>query len=438
MKTGKLCLLITLFCVSWISVSAQNSNASSNGTIIEQASYSLPGFEQIPDRWKAVYGKETIEKIQNSSNLELIKIKYMSDGLKISGFIYKPKSVEGKKFPAIIWNRGGAGEDTKIGVSNYNDIYEMHRYASEGFIVLASQYRGIDGSDGKDEGAGADVNDIMNLIPLARTLGYVDMDRIFMWGFSRGAIMTLKAIRQGAAIRAAVVVGAVTNFETGFRDNPNLLRFARDLWPDFENKRAENMQSRSAVLWANELNVPILIFHGGADPVVTPRQALELAQKMEENGKQYELMIYANDTHDVFRNTEARLVKTIDWFKNPRLIPISKPLRKTISERGIEAAIQTYREIRRANNSGLYDFTERELNNLGYEMIFFNRIKEAVELFKLNTEIYPQSSNAFDSLGEAYSALKDRESAIKSYRKALELNPQNGNAKEALKKLGEN
>lgn len=257
-----------------------------------------------------------------------------------------------------------------------------------------------------------------------------------MWGVSRGAVMTLKALKRGAAVRAAVVVGAIANFETGFRDNPNLLRFARDLWVDFETKRAEYIENRSAVRWASELNVPLLIFHGGADPIVTPKQAIELAQKLEENGKQYELAIYANDTHDVFRNTEIRLARSVDWFKNPRLLPVSKMLRKTIAAEGIEAAVQNYRELRR-KNALFYDFSERELNNLGYEMLFSNRPKEAVELFKLNSEMYPQSSNAFDSLGEAYATVKDREAAVKSYRKALELNPQNSNAAEALKKLGE-
>jgi dienelactone hydrolase len=436
MKTGKMVWLILAICGFCWSAPAQNPAAADNGTIIEQTPFTLPGFEQVPDRWKAAYGKEAVEKVKNSPDLELIKIKYLSGGLKISGFIYKPKNTTGKKLPAVIWNRGGAGEDTKIGVENYNDLYEMHRYASEGFIVLASQYRGIDGSEGRDEGGGADVDDIMNLIPLARSLGYVDTDRIFMWGVSRGAVMTLKALKRGAAVRAAVVVGAIANFETGFRDNPNLLRFARDLWVDFENKRAEYIENRSAVRWAHELNVPLLIFHGGADPIVTPKQAIELAQKLEENGKQYELAIYANDTHDVFRNTEIRLARTIDWFKNVRLLPISKSMRKIVATEGIEAAVRNYRELRRQNPL-FYDFSERELNNLGYEMLFTNRPKEAVELFKLNAEMYPQSSNAFDSLGEAYAAVKDRESAVKNYRRALELNPQNSNAAEALKKLGE-
>src|SRR5258705_12775791 len=113
-------------------------------------------------------------------------------------------------FPVVIWNHGMISETSRIGIENYNDIYEIYRIASAGFVVLASQYRGIDGSEGKDEVGGADLDDVMNLFPLARSLGYIDMDRIFMWVLSRGGLMTLQALKRGGPIKAAVVVGKPT------------------------------------------------------------------------------------------------------------------------------------------------------------------------------------------------------------------------------------
>src|ERR671932_52142 len=171
--------------------------AKDDGRLLEQAQFTLPSFEQLPDRFKRAYPREVVERMHDSRDLELLKIKYLSDGLKVSGFIYKPKRTEGKKFPVVIWNRGGVGEDTVISVENFLDFYEMHRYAAEGFVVLASQYRGYDGGEGKDEVGGADLDDVLNLIPLARALGYADTSRVFMFGFSRGALMTLQAIRRG-------------------------------------------------------------------------------------------------------------------------------------------------------------------------------------------------------------------------------------------------
>jgi hypothetical protein len=53
------------------------------------------------------------------------------------------------------------------------------------------------------------------------------------------------------------------------------------------------------------------------------------------------------------------------------------------------------------------DFSEPELNTLGYELLGAGRVAEAVEIFKLNVEMFPEAFNAYDSLGEAYAAAGD-------------------------------
>ncbi|NIM16319.1 MAG: hypothetical protein GTO45_30345 [Candidatus Aminicenantes bacterium] len=83
-------------------------------------------------------------------------------------------------------------------------------------------------------------------------------------------------------------------------------------------------------------------------------------------------------------------------------------------------------------------FDEKALNWLGYHFLYWwDRPQEALDVFKLNTQLFPDSANAFDSLGEAYLTLGDKENAILSYRKSLQLNPQNNNAKAILKQLTE-
>jgi cytochrome c-type biogenesis protein CcmH/NrfG len=61
--------------------------------------------------------------------------------------------------------------------------------------------------------------------------------------------------------------------------------------------------------------------------------------------------------------------------------------------------------------------------------------RDAIGIIHLNVEAYPRSSNAHDSLGEAYLADGDRARAIASYRRALELGPRNANAAAVLKKI---
>ena len=113
---------------------------------------------------------------------------------------------------------------------------------------------------------------------------------------------------------------------------------------------------------------------------------------------------------------------------------IAPVLLKTIGEKGIDAAVAQYRELK-AKQADTYDTGEEELNGLGYRLMLQGKIKESIELFKLNVEMYPKSFNTYDSLAEAYMTNKERELAITNYKKSLELNPNNANATRMLEKL---
>lgn len=113
---------------------------------------------------------------------------------------------------------------------------------------------------------------------------------------------------------------------------------------------------------------------------------------------------------------------------------IAGTLLKTMSEKDIESAIEQYHELKEKHPDE-YDFSESELNILGYQLLRTNKIKEAIEVFKLNIEAYPEAYNTYDSLGEAYMVAGEKELAIKNYAKSLELNPDNINAIRMLQEL---
>jgi pimeloyl-ACP methyl ester carboxylesterase len=81
--------------------------------------------------------------------------------------------------------------------------------------------------------------------------------------------------------------------------------------------------------------------------------------------------------------------------------------------------------------------SEAELNLTGYRFLQERKPDQAVEIFKLNAEFHPESWNAWDSLGEGQAAAGDIEGAITSYRRSLELNPDNDNGKDAIEQLEE-
>jgi hypothetical protein len=113
---------------------------------------------------------------------------------------------------------------------------------------------------------------------------------------------------------------------------------------------------------------------------------------------------------------------------------IAQILSATIASSGIDAAAKQYRDLKAAAPA-TYNFDENELNNLGYQLIRASKFKEAIRIFQLNIEAYPQSSNVYDSLAEGYMDAGDKALAVANYQKSLELNPKNHNAVVMLQKL---
>lgn len=113
---------------------------------------------------------------------------------------------------------------------------------------------------------------------------------------------------------------------------------------------------------------------------------------------------------------------------------IAEALSKTAAEKGGAATVAEYRRLK-ATNRTMYDFSEGELNTLGYQLLGRKRTKDAIEIFKLNVEMFPAESNPYDSLGEAYLADNQKELALASYKKAVELNPANAGAAQVVNRL---
>jgi Flp pilus assembly protein TadD len=100
----------------------------------------------------------------------------------------------------------------------------------------------------------------------------------------------------------------------------------------------------------------------------------------------------------------------------------------------VEEALAGYRKIKKESPKNV-SIGEQRLNSLGFNLIRQKKLAEAIAILKLNTELYPESWNTYDSLGEAYMTNGDRELAIANYKKSLALNPENTAGAATLKKL---
>src|SRR5215510_4780948 len=125
------------------------------------------------------------------------------------------------------------------------------------------------------------------------------------------------------------------------------------------------------------------------------------------------------------------------WLKYESYNSPGRVLLKNILAKGADAALVEYRQWRQGRAPGeVVDGIQ--MNRIGYDLLSAKRVKDAIEVFKQNVVDYPQWSNVYDSLGEAYIVNGDRELAIKNYERSVELDPKNTNGIEALKKLREN
>ncbi|MGP8234254.1 MAG: serine hydrolase [Limisphaerales bacterium] len=115
-------------------------------------------------------------------------------------------------------------------------------------------------------------------------------------------------------------------------------------------------------------------------------------------------------------------------------LPIAPKMYDLIKKQGIEAAQRMYASLKATNGAG-YEFSESEFNSLGYKLLSDGDKGSAMRIFELNTAQYPSSSNAFDSLGEAYQRAGKKDLAIKAYKRAVELDPNNLHARNILRKL---
>jgi hypothetical protein len=131
-----------------------------------------------------------------------------------------------------------------------------------------------------------------------------------------------------------------------------------------------------------------------------------------------------------------------DWmeWKTGKRLPIPRSIAASILQPlhkgGVPAAIARYKVLK-ATAASDYIFNANELNRLGYTLLHKGRVKDAIALWEFNAREYPGDWNVHDSLGDGYAAAGPDHSAkaIASFRRSLELNPDNKHAREMIGRI---
>ena len=121
----------------------------------------------------------------------------------------------------------------------------------------------------------------------------------------------------------------------------------------------------------------------------------------------------------------------------PKPMTLEEEISESYRKEGLEPAIAHLSELKKEYyGKGVYNFESDEvLNQFGHSLLDSSKTDEALRVFKLNVEKFPESPRAWSSLGEAYVQSGNKPEAVKSYEKSLELNPRNQNARDMLEKL---
>ena len=106
---------------------------------------------------------------------------------------------------------------------------------------------------------------------------------------------------------------------------------------------------------------------------------------------------------------------------------ICEPMTEALVKDDVEAAVEVYNTLKTEQPKS-WSFAENELNMLGYQLLQREMVDEAIVIFELNVNAYPEAFNTYDSLAEAYMTAGNDTLAIANYQRSLELNPDNSNA----------
>jgi dipeptidyl aminopeptidase/acylaminoacyl peptidase len=286
--------------------------AAGESVILGVRPVDLPAYGSYEGIERYAPTREEYDRVASDPRFVMERFTYRSAGLAVHAYLYRPaEPVPAPGLPVVVFNRGSyvRGEFAP------EVLMPAHRLALEGFLVVAPMLRGSGGAEGRDEMGGSELADVLNLMPVLAELPSADAGRVFLYGESRGGLTSLLAAKKGFPARALAVYGAISDFAAYLAEGRPARRVAPVIWPGFPENEAEIVESRSAVRWAEKIEAPVLIMHGGDDGDVSPLQALALAEALERAGKDYSLIVFHGSGHVLTDRATERDAAAVRWFR---------------------------------------------------------------------------------------------------------------------------
>lgn len=278
------------------------------GTLLEKVEIKLDAsMKQGLSEFNAPADMKRIEDI--NKRVRISRIVYWSGGHKVRGFMAEPRNAKGK-LPCIIWNRGGSGDFGSIKLTHA--FRWMGNMADWGYIVIATQYSGCGGSEGKEDWGGpVTMADVLNLKLILEKTPKADTKRIGMYGASRGGMMTYRSLTMVKWIKAAVTVAGLADAARMLKLRPDMVKIFK-----FYGLTKKDLALRSALAWPQKFSkkTPLLMLHGTGDWRVSYLDSLELSQKLYENKVPHKFIGFEGADHSISEHRDERNRATREWF----------------------------------------------------------------------------------------------------------------------------
>ncbi|WP_170949012.1 alpha/beta hydrolase family protein [Arsukibacterium tuosuense] len=275
-----------------------------------------PGFklENFP------FSKEDFETYQTTLSCNWFT--YEVGDVTVDGYLIYPTAAK-TPLPTVIYNRGGNTTYGRVNVGRM--MHDLMPLAAEGFAVIGSQYRWsgkrlkpadfvADGTE--DQYGGIDVEDVLALVPIIKSLDIADSSRIGVYGSSRGGMQSYLFAKKYPDIKAMAIVAGLSDVFS-FRDRSEKSRFLLSkLIPDFAENEEAALKARSAIYWADQLpKVPVLLIHAKDDERVTYANAVQMSERFTQYGIPFQFKTFDTGGHDLTGHKEEKDKALTDWFK---------------------------------------------------------------------------------------------------------------------------
>ncbi|BCX04966.1 MAG: hypothetical protein KatS3mg053_2904 [Candidatus Roseilinea sp.] len=267
------------------------------------------------------------------SNYNRYYVSYLSEGLKIYALLTVPRGDKpATGWPVVVFNHGYIPPDVYRTTERY--VAYVDAFARNGYIVLRSDYRGHDRSEGDATGAYGNpgyVVDVLNAVASIKRYPDADPNRIGMWGHSMGGYITLRSMVINKDIKAGViwagVVGSYQDLVERWRRRsasqpapaapPTGARRWRQELIEQYGEPEENpafWASISANSYLSDLSGPVQLHHGTADTSVPVEFSDMLNQQIQAAGGMVEYFTYPGDNHNISGNLSLALRRSVQFF----------------------------------------------------------------------------------------------------------------------------